>query len=92
MLFNLDYDSDALVSQSPPNDGRLTAVGALGFNLPPVAGFDIVTNSQGENVGFIAAGKSLYTVDLSTGAAKMMGNFREGNLIGVAVSLTSDNK
>ena len=47
---------------------------------------------QHNHVGFIAAGKSLYTVDLSTGAAKMMGNFREGNLIGVAVSLTSDNK
>ena len=92
MLFNLDYDSDNLVRQAPPNEGKLTAVGALNINLSPVAGFDIVTNNKGENVGFIAAGKSLYTVDLSTGAAKMMGNFREGNLIGVAVSLTSDNK
>jgi hypothetical protein len=63
----------------------------LGFNLPPVAGFDIVTNSNGEDAGFIVSGKSLYSIDLSTGNAALMGKLREGNLIGVAATLTSSN-
>lgn len=88
-LYNLDYDSDALVVQNPPNDGVLATVGPLGVNLPPVAGFDIVTNTNGEDSGFIVYGKSLYVVDLSTGSAAFMGKFREGNLIGVAATLGS---
>lgn len=91
-LYNLDYNSDALVIQNPPNNGVLTQVGLLGFNLPPIAGFDIVTNRNGANVGFIVSGRSLYTVDLSTGRATFMGNFRKDNLIGVAVSLTSRSR
>jgi hypothetical protein len=91
-LYNLDYVSNNLVAQNPPNDGVLTTVGALKINLPPVAGFDIVTDSKGNNFGFIVSSKSLYTVDLSTGVAKMMGNFQEGSLIGVAVSPISSNK
>ncbi len=89
-LYNLDYGSNTLVVQNPPNDGILSTVGSLNMNLPPVAGFDIVTDSKGDNFGFIVSDKSLYTVDLATGTAKMMGNFREGNLIGVAVSLSSN--
>ncbi|MBW4664848.1 MAG: DUF4394 domain-containing protein [Chroococcus sp. CMT-3BRIN-NPC107] len=89
-LYNLDYSSNTLVMQNPPNDGMLSTVGVLKMNLPPIAGFDIVTDSKGDNFGFIVSGQSLYTVDLATGTAKMMGNFREGNLIGVAVSLSSN--
>lgn len=88
-LYELDFDSDTLVVQDPPNDGVLTTVGSLGVNLPPVAGFDIVTNRNGDNFGFAVFGKSLYTVDLSTGTVALMGNFHEANLIGVAVTLTS---
>lgn len=91
-LYNLDYDADTLVLQNPPNDGVLTTVGKLGINLPPVAGFDIVTNNNGENFGFAVSGKSLYAIDLSTGRANLMGSLREGNLIGVAATLTSSNK
>jgi Domain of unknown function (DUF4394) len=91
-LYNLDYVSNSLVVQNPPNDGILSTVGALKMNLPPVAGFDIVTDSKGDNFGFIVSGRSLYTVDLATGTAKMMGNFPEGNLIGVAVALTTNNR
>lgn len=91
-LYNLDYDSNTLVVQDPPNNGALTTVGELKINLPPVAGFDIVTNSSGENVGFVVSGKSLYTVDLSTGRSTFTGRFYEDNLIGVAATLTSDNK
>ena len=90
-LYNLDYDADTLVIQNPPNAGVLATVGALGINLPPVAGFDIVTSSNGDNVGFIVSGRSLYTVDLSTGSAALMGRFAGGNLIGVAATLTSNN-
>ncbi|AFZ28866.1 putative lipoprotein [Gloeocapsa sp. PCC 7428] len=91
-LYNLDYDSDSLVIQNPPNDGTLNTVGSLGFNLPPIAGFDIVTNRNGENIGFIASGRSLYTVDLSTGRATLIGNFRAGNLIGIAATLSSKGR
>lgn len=91
-LYNLDYDADTLVIQDPPNNGVLTTVGALGFNLPPVAGFDIVTNRNGKNVGFIVSGKSLHTIDLSTGRATLMGRFDQGNFIGVAATLTSTRR
>lgn len=91
-LYNIDYVSNTLVDQAPPNDGRLSSAGSLGLNLPPVAGFDIVTDNSGRNFGFIVFGKSLYSVNISTGATKLMGSFREGNLIGVAVSLKSGNR
>ena len=91
-LYNLDYVSDTLVDQDPPNGGVLVKTGPLGINLPPVAGFDIVTDNNGRNFGFIVSGRSLFTVNLATGSASFMGNFREGNLIGVAVALNYGNK
>ncbi|MGQ0618967.1 MAG: DUF4394 domain-containing protein [Panacagrimonas sp.] len=40
-LFGIDSVNDQLYLQSPPNNGTLTAVGALGFDVLAVNGFDI---------------------------------------------------
>ena len=43
-LFGLDTARDALVLQSPPNDGVLRTVGRLGFDAVSPAGFDVAAS------------------------------------------------
>jgi hypothetical protein len=75
-LFNLDAARDALVLQNPPNNGTLVNVGSLGIDVGDNTGFDI---SAVDGVAYVAAqlgqGRSsqLYTVNLSTGAATLVG-------------------
>ncbi|WP_202950283.1 DUF4394 domain-containing protein [Gloeocapsa sp. PCC 73106] len=73
-LYNLDSALDSLVLQSPPNDGVLSTVGDLGFNLNRVAGFDIVSAPDGTNNGFVVSGNGLYSLDLNTGEASRLGS------------------
>ena len=40
-LYNIDSALDILVTQNPPNNGRLNTVGSLGFNTTNQVGFDI---------------------------------------------------
>jgi hypothetical protein len=72
-LFDLDAELDVLALQEPPNDGVLVTVGAVGVDVAPRAGFDIVTDAAGTDRGFAAWGGSLYAVDLATGAARPLG-------------------
>jgi hypothetical protein len=44
ILYDIDAGKDVLTTQSPPNDGVLNTVGALGYNLQTVAGFDILAS------------------------------------------------
>jgi hypothetical protein len=85
-LYNIDYDLDVLVLQNPPNDGTLTTVGSLGVNFAPIGGFDIFTDANGVNIGLAVSNSRLFTIDLSTGAARKLGNMPKGGLIGLAVS------
>ena len=72
MLYNLDSSSDSLVLQSPPNDGVLTNVGAVGFDIGDVAGFDIF--SEGEsNTAYAVSEAHLYVVDLASGNSDRIG-------------------
>jgi hypothetical protein len=68
-MYNLDAGLAALTRQAPPNDGTNTPVGMLGVDLPegPLA-FDVGTDSEGVNTGWLAAGMQLHRVDLDTGA------------------------
>lgn len=84
-LFVIDYDLDVLALQNPPNDGTLNTVGSLGFNFAPIAGFDILTDSKGTNIAFAVSGSTLYTINLSTGAATKINNLNRGDFIGLAV-------
>lgn len=78
-LFGIDSALDRLVTQNPPNNGTLNTVGALGVNVVGNAAFDIQTTAGPVNQAFAALStdgisSALYSIDLSTGAAVLIGN------------------
>lgn len=73
-LYDIDWNSGALLKQAPPNDGILNTVGKLGVTLDGAAAFDIAPEGDGKNTAWLMAGKTLYSVDLATGAAKSAGD------------------
>ena len=91
-LYNIDSAFDVLVTQNPPNDGVLNTVGKLGVNVTGNAGFDIV--SSNDNNSALAAlqiegekTSKLYAINLSTGAATLVGKIGGKNpLVGLAIS------
>ncbi len=80
-LYGIDGATDMLYTQAPPNDGVQTAVGALGVNTSNVAGFDI-SGATGIAYASLTDGDTsksgLYTVNLATGAASLVGAFGFG--------------
>lgn len=89
-LFAIDSSRDVLVTVAPPNDGKLTTVGSLGVDTSTAAGFDISGAADGTAFATLtsAAGvSSLYTVNLTTGQATLVGAVG-GNLTltGVAIA------
>jgi hypothetical protein len=78
-LYTIDDASDGLAIQTPPNNGTLVGVGALGISLvnPLDVSFDI---SPAGNTGYltsrVAAGSTtgFYTVNLSTGSVVLVGS------------------
>ncbi|MCG5240498.1 DUF4394 domain-containing protein [Azospirillum doebereinerae] len=73
-MYNIDATMGALVQQTKPNDGTLKTIGALGIkDAPKTYAFDIQATEDGKNTAFLAAGKTLYTVNLETGAATEVG-------------------
>ncbi|MDZ8109740.1 MAG: DUF4394 domain-containing protein [Nostoc sp. DedQUE12a] len=96
-LYNIDYISDALFIQNPPNNGTLTLVGSLGIDIISAAGFDIFTDN-GVNTAFAAltpastSGSNLYTINLTTGAATSLGTISSGKrLIGLTAIASEPN-
>lgn len=88
-LFGIDFGLDILVQQNPPNAGTLNTIGSLGVDFGSNGGFDILsTQNRGiiTNTAFAASGSSLYTINLSTGAATTVGTIGNGNvnLVGLA--------
>ncbi|WP_439629443.1 DUF4394 domain-containing protein [Shinella sp.] len=74
-MYNLDATIGALIQQTKPNDGTLKAIGKLGIDPMPAAyAFDVQATEDGTNTAFLAAGKTLYTVNLETGAATKVGD------------------
>ena len=78
-LYGIDTNFDVLITQNPPNNGALNTVGSLGVNASAVMGFDIEAPS---NTGFAAltvlASSGLYTINLATGAATLIGSIGGG--------------
>lgn len=80
-LYDISSSTDTLYLQgglngSPsPNLGTLTTVGALGVNTSAVTGFDITANSNKALAAFQtgSTNSSLYTIDLTTGSAAIVG-------------------
>ena len=87
-LYDIDYVLDTLVLQSPPNDGTLNTVGALGFDFEEKGGFDIFSPSADNNTAYATSGGLLYTVDLATGQATAQGAIGSGDtrLVGLAAT------
>jgi hypothetical protein len=75
MLYNIDATTGSLVTQAPPNDGVLNTVGSLGIKLDGAVGFNIVTSAPDKNDAWLTMGGALYSVDLKTGKATMVGKF-----------------
>jgi WD40 repeat protein len=75
-LFVIDYTTDKLYMQNPPNTGTLVEVGSLGINIDAVGGFDIGSTS-GTAFGLfkIGASQGLYSINLTTGAATKVSDY-----------------
>lgn len=92
-LFGIDSSRRALVRQGPESEGVLTTVGPLGIDIEVIrvfTGFDI-SGLSGTAYAVLTPSSvqpqpsRLYTVDLGTGAATLVGALGEGaTLIGLA--------
>jgi hypothetical protein len=95
-LYNLDETASRLVTQVPPNDGTLNTRGPLGvatngalqasdldiyFN--PSNGTDVAYMSTTIASGLTAATSTLYTVNLTTGAATSVGALGMGPFVAI---------
>jgi Domain of unknown function (DUF4394) len=85
-LYNIDATTGALVSQVPPNDGVLNTIGSLGMAVGGPVAFNIVASGEDKNDAWLAAGGALYSVDLKTGKATMVGKIEglSGTLTDIA--------
>jgi hypothetical protein len=72
-LYNIDAATGVLVTQAPPNDGVLNTVGSLGMAVSDPVAFNIVSTGEDKNEGWLVANGALYSVDLKTGKASMVG-------------------
>ncbi len=75
-LFAIDSTRDVLVSVAPPNDGKLTTVGALGTDTGAASGFDISGAADGTAFATLSAVggfSSLYKINLQNGQATLVG-------------------
>ncbi len=77
-LFDLDYARDVLVTQNPPNNGTLVTVGPLGVDFSANSDLDIFSPTLAYAVNNAGATSSLYAINLTTGAATLVGAFPAG--------------
>lgn len=95
--YALDAETDALVSLAN-NAGTLETIARITVDgdpvdLAPMGGFDIVSASEGENMGLAIlqmegeATAGLYVIDLESGAATMKADLGMGGITGFAASL-----
>lgn len=93
--YDIDTGTDQLFIQNPPNAGTLTLVGPLGVDASGVNGFDISSRGIGSGVNTntafaaltVAGASGLYSINLQTGAATLVGNLPAGtSLRGIAIS------
>jgi Domain of unknown function (DUF4394) len=87
VLYTIDFNTQKLYMQNPPNNGTLVEVGSLGMDMAADNGFDIggTTNKAYVMVATGGAGK-LYSINLSTGAATQLSTF-PNTIRGFAVGL-----
>lgn len=78
-LYNIDTNLGVLVIQNPPNSGALNTVGSLGFTSE-LSGFDIsgLTGTAFAALNPAGGFSNLYTINLGTGAASLVGQIGSG--------------
>jgi hypothetical protein len=86
-LLGIDSNVDWLVVQNPPNDGVIAGIGPLGVNTNDLVGFDISANDNAAYATLTSAANvtSLYRVNLTSGAATLVGAVAGGPYIGFTV-------
>ena len=84
-LFVIDSATDQLLIQNPPNNGTLTSVGPLGVDTTAVAGFDISPAGTAYALLTVGGLSRLYTINLTTGGATLVGSLPAGTFTGIAV-------
>ncbi len=90
--YYIDTTADRLMISANASGGVLTPVGGLTVDAAAMAGFDIFTNPDGTNSAVaaltVAGTTSLYSIDLRTGAATVIGpigNLNSGeSILGIA--------
>lgn len=94
MLYGIAANLNCLVLQNPPNDGKLTTVGDLGFNIGDNVGFDIAPVDGTAYASMIVSdcifGTDLFSINLATGVATEIGliGFNE-SITGLAIGSSS---
>jgi uncharacterized protein (TIGR03437 family) len=97
-LYDIDSNFDSLVRQgSPggaptsPNTGQLFTVGPLGVDTNEMVGFDIADKTNNAYASLTVGGvSSLYSINLQTGAATLIGAIGGGEIIrGITVFTTT---
>ena len=93
-LFYIDHVLNTLVSTTSPNAGTLNTVGALGVDTDEFLGFDIFTDLNGLNTAYaslrVSGVDGLYTINLATGAASLIGAIGANRLDGLAVQVVPE--
>ena len=72
-LYTIDTLTRSFNLQAPPNDGVQQPRGEVAAMLPPGVAFDILTDAQGGNAGFLLVSGTLHRLNLETGAATATG-------------------
>ncbi len=87
-LYGIDVGLGQLISITNPNGGNISTVGSLGLGaLSAITGFDIFTQGPLNTAYFAATSvgstsSRLYTINLGTGAASLVGDIGTASVIG----------
>jgi hypothetical protein len=80
LLYGIDNSLDALVTQTPPANGTLNTVGALGVDAVGDLGFDIEPVLNSGWAAMVVGGTSrLYKINIHSGAATLIGAIGGGH-------------
>jgi hypothetical protein len=77
VLYDIDFAKDILVRQDPPNNGTLVTVGPLGVDFGSGSDLDIFSPT----LAYATNANSLYAINLTTGAATLVGAFPAGRAV-----------
>ncbi len=87
-LFDIDFNRDVLVRQDPPNSGTLVTIGSLGVDFTANSDLDIFAPNMAYAVNQSGGTATLYTINLTTGAASAVGTFPAGtNVVDLALEV-----